>query len=369
MHCAEMGRGRRGVVHADPVTQPPPPPLGPPPSGPPPSAPGGPRAGSGRAIALIVGAVLIALVAAVVIVLLATRSDDDEAGRDQRKATPSDASPTEDASASGSASGSGGITDGQRADVLTFADDAATTILSYSYQSLDQHRTEATALMTDDFADEWSATVDSIEGQVAQSKTTVTAEPGGAALIGIDDDSAQVLVFGDQSATRAGTAASTIPYSAVLTLERDGDSWLVDDLATTDTPPGPAEPDAEREAAIDAASAMVDAFINVDYRTIDADTRKVLDLATGEFESQYSTGLDDLKKLTRQAKSVSTGKVTAAGIETFATDHATVLVAGTASITNNATNGRASARKDRLRLDLTRVDDAWLVSELEIVSP
>ncbi|MBU8818201.1 hypothetical protein KL858_13025 [Mycolicibacterium goodii] len=104
--------------------------------------------------------------------------------------------------------------------------------------------------------------------------------------------------------------------------------------------------------------------INAD--TVDADLQRVLDGATGEFRDGLVRGAAKMKKDTADEGKHTEAEVTGAGIESFTSDEALVLV----SLTSKTTYNTHEPRQDALqRLAVTVVDTGgtYKVSKLEFV--
>lgn len=345
---AEVTRHRR-------TPAPPAPPRTPPPPVPRPSAPA-PRPRS-RALPLtLAAAAVLLLVAGVVAVVVLTRGDDD----DGRRVGPTDA-------ATGPAAAV--VSDAERTSALDFARQATPAVIGYDWRSFDADVRGAKALMTADQAERYEGTVSSIRDKVIRDRVTSVAEVLDAGLVGIDAERARVLVFLDQHTTRSAGDPGAVAQSVAVSLVRSGEAWLVDDLvlqAVADDEPG--EPDATRREVLAAATAFGRAFLNVDHRTVDADTTEILDLTTGGFHDLYAAGLDDLRSLTRAQETTLTGEVWAAGLVELDGDRALVVAATSGTATSKGTGGQEQERDYRVRLTLDRVGEEWLTSDLQYVT-
>jgi Mce-associated membrane protein len=125
---------------------------------------------------------------------------------------------------------------------------------------------------------------------------------------------------------------------------------------------------AEREGATNrdvavAAEQMVDAFLDVDHRRVDRDTRRVISLTTTPFRQQYSINATDLRIAVVNSQSVSTGTVRAAGVESIEGGAARVLVAADTLVTSRATKTPKRSHY-RFVVMLRDVKGQWLVSNL-----
>lgn len=124
-----------------------------------------------------------------------------------------------------------------------------------------------------------------------------------------------------------------------------------------------------REAdQIEAATKMVNAFLNIQYENVEANIAAVKSLATGSFLKQYTRASDDLVKLTQRAKATQTGEVVWAGLVAGDNDSATVVLATNGTVANKVTDFEEQARTYRLQLDLDLVDGQWLTSDLQYVN-
>lgn len=349
---AEVARHRAtpaAVVAAQPPTvvpaQPPTTPLqAPPPPHPPyPSPqPAGSRS-HGRLIALLAAVVVVGLIAVTTVaVVLLNRMPDDNPSSSE-------------------------VSDAERREALATARSSTVEILSTDHARYDADLEEATALMTTNYAASYRRTSEDIRTGYQEQEITVSASDAGGGLVGISRDRAVALVFINQSVTKKSGKPSSLPYRVAVSLERVDGSWLVDELGTEDAPTDPTEPDADRQEVLDAATETAEVFTNFDYRDPDATFDGVLQRSTGDFADQYRKGTADLEKVAKEAHSVMTAEVFAAGLETFSTDRATVVVATSGEVTNDTTDGTPEPRSYRMKLELQRVDGEWLTSDLQYV--
>ena len=116
-----------------------------------------------------------------------------------------------------------------------------------------------------------------------------------------------------------------------------------------------------------AASDEALALVNIDYRDLDTTYDTVRAGATGQFLKEYTESWDEQVDLFKQSKSVSTGKIRAAGVSTIDDDSASVMVVVEGTAQNTATGNEPQQRRYRWRLDVVDVDGAWLVNKLEFV--
>jgi hypothetical protein len=124
-----------------------------------------------------------------------------------------------------------------------------------------------------------------------------------------------------------------------------------------------------------AATRVMKAFLDVDYRDMDPRVKKVLGLSTGAFKNQYQTAAADLKSQVQAAKTVATGAVLRVGIGDIGDDKAVVYVAADSNVSNTSIEKEKAEGKTadgrryyRFQLTLTKVGDRWLLSDLQGIS-
>lgn len=132
----------------------------------------------------------------------------------------------------------------------------------------------------------------------------------------------------------------------------------------------------DRSVAVQsAATAVMKAFLDVDYRNMDPRVQKVLGLSTGTFKNQYQTASADLKSQVQAAKTVATSAVLRVGIGDIDADTAVVYVAADTQVSNTAIEKEKAAGKNvdgrryyRFQLTMSKVGDRWLLSDLQGIS-
>jgi Mce-associated membrane protein len=102
-----------------------------------------------------------------------------------------------------------------------------------------------------------------------------------------------------------------------------------------------------------------------DYRTVDADLRRMADGATGQLRDDLEQRAGQAKQVVVKNKAVTRGVVVEAGLVAMHGDEATALVAVDSVISSGSTG--SASRRYRFQLDLTRVGGRWLVSNLTAV--
>ncbi len=104
----------------------------------------------------------------------------------------------------------------------------------------------------------------------------------------------------------------------------------------------------------------------IDWQHADADVKRILDSATGDFYDDFAKRSAPFIKVVKEAKSTSTGSITDAGLESQSGDAAQVLVA-VAVKTSNAGAQDQEPREWRMRVSVQKVGDAMKVSNVEFV--
>jgi Mce-associated membrane protein len=121
-----------------------------------------------------------------------------------------------------------------------------------------------------------------------------------------------------------------------------------------------------RRDAIRVANAQV-----VDLTTVDAAhvNERLADLrarTTGDFRRQLQGISATFRSVVRSGKVQTAGDVVAAATTSVTSRRAHVLVANRTTVTNTSAK-KPTTRAYRIRVDLLRVDDRWLVSGMEFV--
>ena len=126
--------------------------------------------------------------------------------------------------------------------------------------------------------------------------------------------------------------------------------------------------DQERTAAqIDAATAMVEAMVNLDHKDADATVEAVQGLATGDFLKQYNSAAADVKKLAVEAQSTMVARVVWTGLVAGDKDSATVIVATSGTVSNKSTGFKERANNYRIQVALVLDKGKWLTQDLQFV--
>lgn len=108
-------------------------------------------------------------------------------------------------------------------------------------------------------------------------------------------------------------------------------------------------------------------FFDLDHRRIEDDIAQVLSLATGSFAKEYAGQRDVLVKTVKDKKAVWTASIPDGGaaVEYVDRDHAAVIVA--VDVEKSLDGAPPTPERNRVRVVLRHVDDAWLVSDFQEV--
>jgi Mce-associated membrane protein len=102
-----------------------------------------------------------------------------------------------------------------------------------------------------------------------------------------------------------------------------------------------------------------------DYRTVDADLRRMADGATGQLRADLEQRAGQAKQVVLRNKAVARGVAVDAGLVVLDGGSATAVVAVDSTVTSSGAT--PASRRYRFQLDLTRVGGRWLVSNLTAV--
>jgi Mce-associated membrane protein len=128
----------------------------------------------------------------------------------------------------------GQITDNSfRNAAMSAAADAATQILSYSYQTFDADRDKARKLVTGKAAEQYEDAMDQVKEQAATAKLALKATVMSVGTISVKEHRAKVLVFVNTYTTREGSKEQQLQQSRlVMDLTRTDGDWVVSDMDT-----------------------------------------------------------------------------------------------------------------------------------------
>lgn len=120
-----------------------------------------------------------------------------------------------------------------------------------------------------------------------------------------------------------------------------------------------------RDAALSTARRAATAFTSYDKADLDASFAAVLTLGTPRFREQFRGAGEQLRPLIAEKQASAKGAVLAAGLERWEDEagRASVLVAADAVVTN-VDFPQGASQRFRLRVELRRIDDRWLVDAI-----
>jgi Mce-associated membrane protein len=123
---------------------------------------------------------------------------------------------------------------------------------------------------------------------------------------------------------------------------------------------------AQRSQFVQAARQGALNLTTIDWQKADADVQRILDSATGQFYDDFAKRSGPFVELVKQAKSVSVGTVSEAGLESQTADSAQVLVAVSVTTSYNGAP-QPDPHAWRMRISVQKVGDQEKVSNVEFV--
>lgn len=123
---------------------------------------------------------------------------------------------------------------------------------------------------------------------------------------------------------------------------------------------------ARKQAIVTDARSAAQNLLSFSAKTIDADQKRVLARATGDFRDEYSRGAPQLKTGIVQAKASATATILAAGISVSDADSATVLVVADVT-TRSAQVPKGVVRHVRIQQQMAYESGSWRLAQLQFV--
>lgn len=120
----------------------------------------------------------------------------------------------------------------------------------------------------------------------------------------------------------------------------------------------------DRQGALLAAGTHAKNLISLDYKSADADVKRILDTCTGGARADYEAVVDKLKSTTIANKVIQHGVLRATGLVSMKGATATVLVVADAEIRWDGSKSAPQERFYRWSMDVTKARGAWLVSKV-----
>ena len=121
-----------------------------------------------------------------------------------------------------------------------------------------------------------------------------------------------------------------------------------------------------RQEMVEAARQGAINLTTIDHEHVDEDVQRILDSSTGVFRDDFAQRAKPFSEAARQAQSTSVGTVTEAALESAEGDEGRVLVAMNV-MTSNRGVPEQQPKGWRMRVTVTRVDDASKVSKVEFI--
>ncbi len=116
----------------------------------------------------------------------------------------------------------------------TAAERAAVPLLSYDFRSLDGDQEAAHGVITSEYRSDYDDLFELIRENAPSTKTAVDVQVIGSSIVRAGEDRVEILLFVNRPTTNKATKEPVVYKDQVtLTMERVGDEWLVDDLATS----------------------------------------------------------------------------------------------------------------------------------------
>ena len=122
--------------------------------------------------------------------------------------------------------------------------------------------------------------------------------------------------------------------------------------------------DAARQAALQAARQQAVNMTTISYETADRDLARIIAAATGTLKTQFSAQQKSFPDVLRKQKSVSVGRVLAAGVAGQTSSKVEALVAVDAAVRNATSGSDAVVKHYRMDMTLVHQGGRWLVSEV-----
>lgn len=112
------------------------------------------------------------------------------------------------------------------------ASSSTADILSYGHRDFDQQIEDATATMTDAFAEQYRETAAGVKEEFVANRTELEVQVVAASVVRASPQQVQALLFLDQFVIRPGEPTDRTPYRALVTVVRADGGWLVSDIET-----------------------------------------------------------------------------------------------------------------------------------------
>jgi Mce-associated membrane protein len=117
-----------------------------------------------------------------------------------------------------------------------------------------------------------------------------------------------------------------------------------------------------RQAALQAARQQAVNLTTISHETADRDLARIIAAATGTLKTQFEAQAKTFPAVLRREKSVSVGRVLAAGVKAQQGDTVDALIAVDATVRNAAWGEAGVLKHYRMDMRLVLVGGRWLVS-------
>ncbi|TYB52723.1 hypothetical protein FXF51_50530 [Nonomuraea sp. PA05] len=120
----------------------------------------------------------------------------------------------------------------------------------------------------------------------------------------------------------------------------------------------------DEQAALLAAGTHAKNLMSLDYKSADADVRRIIGSSTGAARVEYEANATKLRTTTVENKVVQHGVLRATGLVSMTATTARVLVVGDVEIRWDGSDSPPQERFYRWQMDLSKVGEAWLAAKV-----
>ncbi|TCJ21105.1 hypothetical protein [Nocardioides jejuensis] len=265
------------------------------------------------------------------------------------------------AAGSNSASAAG---PGIESELVTRATTAVEAALSYDHATYAADTAAAEALMTRTFAASWERIAERLRPHSDERHARATARVVDAGVTGATSRAAQVLLLIDRS-VHSSEGAQTSGGYAVATLRHGRSGWLLAGLGLTPPRRQVTEQRPVPATVLAAATAVADAYADINSAHPHADIARLLSLTSGAFHRDYERASPELVERVVASRAVQDGVVVSAGLSSLKGAHARVVAVVTTVL--RIPGQSPEHRILRLDLDLVRTPTAWLARGIRLV--
>lgn len=125
--------------------------------------------------------------------------------------------------------------------------------------------------------------------------------------------------------------------------------------------------DARRDEAVEVAQAQVLDLTTLDSKTIDDKLEAMGKRLSGDFKRQFEGFADTFAEVVADDNIRATGEVKAVAVDQYDGESAVVLVATSAEVAHGKSD-KTTAKDYRVRVELDRKGDDWLITGMEFVA-